>query len=124
MAPRKKTATASPSPVKAEEVVPQQPPQQQQKPLDPAEMLAGGKIEPAGFLVDKEKHLVIDRSVYERDQFSEEQRGHIAAINYADQRLASMNQDLKTFQLGRDRMVTQLMESIESLTPVAHYTHS
>ena len=119
MAPRKKTATTEkPSPLPAGELVEQKTPTAG---MDPAEALKGSKIEPDGFLVDKEKHLVIDRAVYDREQFSEEQRGHIAAINYADQRLASMNQDLKTYQMGRDRMVSQLMESIAQLDPVANY---
>ena len=47
--------------------------------------------------------------------------GNIAAINYCDQRLASLNQDMKTMQLGRDSMVKNLIESIKDLTPVAIY---
>ena len=118
MAPRKKTATAEkPSPIPAEV-------KETLKPTagaDPADVLAGSKIIPEGFLVDKERHLVIDKSVFDRDQFSEEQRGNIAAINYCDQRLASLNQDMKTMQLGRDSMVKNLIDSIKDLTPVAIY---
>lgn len=120
MPARKKTATATKSPVDAEAVTPQKP-ERIPAGADPAEVLAGRAITPEGFVVDKEKHLVIDRSVFDRSQFDEEQRGHIAAINYADQRLASLQQDLKTYQLGRDTMVQRLIESITELTPVAQF---
>lgn len=119
MAPRKKTAPVEkPSPLPEGELV------ETKKPtagMDPAEALAGSKIIPEGFQVDRDKHLVIDRSVFDREQFTEEQRGAIGAINYTDQRLASLNQDLKIMQLGRDQMVRGLIDEIKDLTPVAQY---
>ena len=52
---------------------------------------------PATAEFDKEKHIVINSKVYEREAFSEEQVAAISAVNYADQQIASTEQDLKIY---------------------------
>ena len=73
---------------------------------------------PATAEFDKERHIVINSKVYERESFNEEQVAAISAVNYADQHIASAEQDLKIYKYGRDNMVKQLLETIESVPSV------
>ena len=73
---------------------------------------------PATAEFDKERHIVINSKVYEREAFNEEQVAAISAVNYADQHIASAEQDLKVYKFGRDQMVKQLLDTIESVPSV------
>ena len=71
------------------------------------------------FVYDKDEHIVINRKVYKRSDFKEEQVQAISVVNFADQQLASKAQELQILQLGRDQLVAQLIESLKEL-PVLH----
>lgn len=61
---------------------------------------------------DAEKHIVINGKVYEREAFSQEQIQAISMVNFADQQLATAQQNLTISKLGRDALVEQLLKTI------------
>lgn len=74
---------------------------------------------PTAFVFDKDEHIIIDNKVYARADIPEDDVRAIAAINYADQRIQSMRQDLEIYKIGRDRTVERLVENIKDLTVLA-----
>lgn len=68
-----------------------------------------------------ELHIVIDGKIYAREGFSQEQVTAISHINFADQELASMAQNLRTYQLGRDTMVKVLLEGLAEMESLGDY---
>lgn len=87
-------------------------------PATPAALVAP---ETEGFSLDPDKHIVIAFKVYERETLGEDLKNAIGHINYSDQKLASMDADMRVFRIGRDRMVELLVQRIEEegLEPVA-----
>ena len=73
----------------------------------------GSKVE-----YDAAKHIIINSKVYDRESFTPEQVQQISAVNYADQHIASAEQDLKIYKYGRDNMVKQLLEDITAVEPI------
>lgn len=73
----------------------------------------GSKVE-----FDTTKHIVINSKVYDRESFTPEQVQAISAVNYADQHIASAEQDLRIYKYGRDNMVKQLLDDIESVQAI------
>ena len=73
------------------------------------------------FELDREKHIVISDKVYERDALPDEVRGIVASVNFSDQEIASMEQNLQVYKYGRDRMVNDLITAIEKaeIAPIA-----
>jgi hypothetical protein len=67
---------------------------------------------------DAAKHIIINSKVYDRETFTPEQVQQISAVNYADQHIASAEQDLKIYKYGRDNMVKQLLEDITAVEPI------
>ena len=47
------------------------------------------------FVYDKDEHIVINRKVYKRSDFKEEQVQATSVVNFADQQLASKAQELQ-----------------------------
>lgn len=74
------------------------------------------------FTYDPEKHIVINRKVYAREDFSQEAIQGVSVINFADQQLASKNQELIIMQRGRDTMVAQLIEMLKDNTVLHEIT--
>ena len=109
MPARKKTATATKAPL------PETPHEAAiaAPPAPPKTIAPGSKVE-----FDAAVHIVINGNVYERESFSQEQVQAISAINYADQHIASQEQDLRIYKFGRDKMVAQLIEDISTVEPV------
>ena len=68
--------------------------------------------------IDPEKHIVINGKVYERTAFTSEQVQAISLVNFADQQIASAQQNLHISKLGRDAMVKTLLEEIETVPSV------
>ena len=64
---------------------------------------------------DPEKHITINGKVYDRDAFSPEHVQQISLINFADQQLASQDQNLKIAKLGRDALVSELLDAIKDV---------
>ena len=73
------------------------------------------------FTFDPEQHIAIAGKVYERESMSEELKAGISHINFADQELATQEQNMRIYRIGRDEMVKSLIERIEGsdLKPVA-----
>ena len=73
------------------------------------------------FTFDPEQHIAIAGKVYERESMSEELKAGISHINFADQELATQEQNMRIYRIGRDEMVKALIERIEGsdLEPVA-----
>ena len=67
------------------------------------------------FKFDPEQHIVIAGKVYERESMGDELKAGISHINFSDQELATMEQNVRVYRLGRDAMVQQLIERIDSL---------
>ena len=67
------------------------------------------------FKFDPEKHIAIAGKVYEREGMTDELKAGISHINYADQELASQEQNLRIYRIGRDQMVTALIERLDEL---------
>ena len=76
---------------------------------------ANGPVGQESIPVDPEKHIVINGKIYERGAFSQEQVQAISLVNFADQQLATAQQNLTIAKLGRDTLVTQLLEKIDSV---------
>ena len=68
----------------------------------------------AEFSFDSEKHIIIAGKVYERDEMSDEIKAAISHINFSDQELATMEQNLRVYRVGRDAMVSTLLERLET----------
>ena len=66
------------------------------------------------FKFDNEKHIIIAGNVYERESMGDELKAAISHINYSDQELAGMEQNLRVYRLGRDAMVQTLIDRIKS----------
>jgi len=64
---------------------------------------------------DAEVHIVISGKVYERSSFSQEQITQISTVNFADQQLATSQQNLQIARLGRDALVEQLLDAIKDV---------
>jgi len=71
------------------------------------------------FELDREKHVVLNGRVYEREQLKEDHIRLISLINFADQQIASMSADLEVYKVGRDGHVQRLIEMTSDLEPVA-----
>lgn len=65
------------------------------------------------FSFDKDLHIVINKKVYRRADFSQEAVQGVSVINFADQQLASKAQELQIMQRGRDTYVRDLIEAIK-----------
>lgn len=65
--------------------------------------------------MDPEKHIVINGRIYEREAFTQEQVQAISLVNFADQQLATAQQNLTIAKLGRDTLVQQLLGQIEDV---------
>ncbi len=65
------------------------------------------------FELDREKHIVISNKVYEREALPDNCRQLVATVNYADQEIARKEQNLSVYKYGRDRMVNDLIRTIE-----------
>lgn len=73
----------------------------------------------ADFTYDAELHIIINKKVYARADFSQEAVQGVSVINFADQTLASKAQELQIMQRGRDQLVSALIEEIKDY-PVLH----
>ena len=67
----------------------------------------------ADFTYDPELHIVINKKVYKRAEFSQEAVQGVSVINFADQQLATEAQKLSILQRGRDQFVRDLIEMIK-----------
>ena len=65
--------------------------------------------------MDPEVHIVINGKIYERESFTPEQVQAISLVNFADQQLATAQQNLTISKLGRDTLVQQLLGQIEEV---------
>lgn len=66
------------------------------------------------FIFDNEKHIIIAGKVYARESMGDELKAAISHINFSDQELATMEQNLRVYRVGRDAMVQTLVDRIES----------
>ena len=66
------------------------------------------------FTFDSEKHIIIAGKVYDRNSMGDELKAAISHINFSDQELATMEQNLRVYRVGRDAMVQTLIERIET----------
>lgn len=67
----------------------------------------------AEFSFDSEKHIIIAGKVYLREEMSDEIKAAISHINFSDQELATMEQNLRVYRVGRDAMVQTLLNRLE-----------
>jgi hypothetical protein len=65
--------------------------------------------------IDPEVHIVINGKIYERETFTSEQVQAISLVNFADQQLATAQQNLTISKLGRDALVEKLLGQIEEV---------
>ena len=65
--------------------------------------------------IDPEVHIVINGKIYEREAFTQEQVQTISLVNFADQQLATAQQNLTISKLGRDSLVQRLLGEIEQV---------
>ena len=68
----------------------------------------------AEFEFDSEKHIVIANKIYMREEMTDEIRAAISHVNFADQELATQEQNLRIYRYGRDALVRTLIERIEA----------
>ncbi|QNJ25920.1 hypothetical protein SynSYN20_01593 [Synechococcus sp. SYN20] len=73
----------------------------------------------ADFTYDQDLHIVINKKVYARADFTPEAVQGVSVINFADQTLASKAQELNILQRGRDTLVRDLVEMMAPF-PVLH----
>ena len=79
----------------------------------PVEVTETTPMTPSEFTIDREKHIVINNRVYEREGLTDELRQLVGTVNYADQEIATAEQNLQVFKYGRDRLVADLIAAIE-----------
>ena len=84
------------------------------KTLTPEALTEIKPLEAEKFVLDREKHIVISGKVYNRSDIPDEATRIIATVNFADQEIATAEQNLQLYKYGRDRMVSDLIELIES----------
>lgn len=65
--------------------------------------------------IDPDVHIVINGRIYERETFTTEQVQAISLVNFADQQLATAQQNLTISKLGRDGLVQKLLAEIEEV---------
>ena len=65
------------------------------------------------FQLDREIHIVISGKVYMRSEIPEEVQRIISTVNFADQEIATAEQNLQLYKYGRDRMVADLISAVE-----------
>lgn len=68
---------------------------------------------PATFELDREIHIVIGDKVYLRDAITDEIQRIISTVNFADQEIATAEQNLQLYKYGRDRMVQDLIDAVD-----------
>lgn len=68
----------------------------------------------AEFEFNSEKHIVIANKIYMRDDMTDEIKAAISHVNFADQELATQEQNLRIYRYGRDALVRTLIERIEA----------
>ena len=76
------------------------------------------------FVLDREKHIVINNRVYLREDLPENVRQLVGTVNFTDGEIAKFEQNLQVLKYGRDRLVGDLIElmngsDIEALAEVA-----
>ena len=71
------------------------------------------------FTLDREKHIVINSKVYEREHLTEDHIRLVSLINYADQQIISKQTDLDLYKAGRDEQVRSLITGVGELEAVA-----
>ena len=65
--------------------------------------------------IDPDVHIVINGRIYERETFTTEQVQAISLVNFADQQLATAQQNLTISKMGRDSLVQRLLGEIEQV---------
>lgn len=68
--------------------------------------------------INPELHLVINGKIYERTAFAPEQVQAIQMINHADQQLHTQRANLEVMTMGRDQMVSMLLDNIKDVEPI------
>lgn len=68
----------------------------------------------AEFEFNSEKHIVIANKIYMREDMSDEIKAAISHVNFADQELATKEQNLRIYRYGRDALVRTLIERIDA----------
>ena len=74
-----------------------------------------GPAAPESVPIDPEVHIVINGKIYEREAFTQEQVQTISLVNFADQQLATAQQNLTISKMGRDSLVQRLLGEIEQV---------
>lgn len=73
------------------------------------------------FELDREVHIVIGEKVFLRADVPEEIQRIISTVNFADQEIATCEQNLQLYKYGRDRMVQDLIDAVDKsdMEPIA-----
>ena len=71
------------------------------------------------FVYDPAKHIVIENKAYEKETLPDEIKQAIRLVNISDERLAQLTHDLNVYKIGRDNMVSQLIEKLGSVEALA-----
>lgn len=74
------------------------------------------------FTYNQDEHIVINKKVYARADFTTEAVQGVSVINFADQQLASKAQELTILQRGRDTLVRDLITMLEDVTVLHEIT--